>query len=93
MPYVLHLALQGLLVLLLALCSGLVLHIDLGAVNATTEQMYLLVAYVRMLCGVNTLYALFAVGGALCGSIAQQYCMKMIVLSQKYCEENQQKEV
>ena len=93
MPYVLHLVAQGVLVFLLSLCSGVLFHLDLGAVNGTTEQMYLLAAYVRMLCGVNTLYALFALGGALCGSIAQQYCMKMIVLSQKYCEENQQKEV
>ncbi len=86
LPYVLHIVAQGLLLLLLSMCSGLVLHLDLGVVDGTTEQLYLLVGYVRTLCGVNTLYALLAAGGAICGTVAEQYCLKMIVLSHKQGE-------
>ncbi len=82
-PYGLFIVVQALFVLLLTFGSQLWLHLDLSAAGETTELFYILAAYARMLCGVNTLYWLLAFSGFALSALAHGFALKLILLSQK----------
>ncbi len=74
---------QMLLILLLLFGSKLVLHLNISNIPETLSLVYLLAGNIKMLCGTNTLFSIWALAGVMLSHLAGNMACKMILLSHK----------
>ena len=80
-PFRFYTAAQIFLVAVLLLGTKIVFHVDAGNVTGTLSLVYMLIGYVKTLCGTNTLYAILGACGALLWHAAYNMSAKLIDLS------------
>ncbi len=80
-PYISYTAVQVLFVLVLLFGSKVVVHLDLSNITESLTLIYVVCAYVKSLCGTNTLYVFFLLGGAVLWHAAGNLSRKLIALS------------
>lgn len=72
---------QGILLTVLLLASHVTAHVDFSSVEDTLGVAYLTLAYVKSLCGTNTLYAVLATVGVLFASLAGNGALQLLSVS------------
>ena len=80
---------QGILLTVLLLASHVTAHVDFSSIEDTLGVAYLMLAYVKSLCGTNTLYAVLATAGVLFASLAGNGALQLLSVSAAQAKENE----
>jgi len=89
-PFISFTVVQGILLLVLMLASHVTAHVDFSSVENTLGVAYLMLAYVKSLCGTNTLYAVLATLGVLFASLASNGALQLLSVSAAQAKEKEQ---
>ena len=80
-PFLSFTVVQGILLTVLMLASHVTAHVDFSSVEDTLGVAYLMLAYVKSICGTNTLYAVLATLGVLFASLAGNGALQLLSVS------------